>query len=230
MTDPILSATQRKIIFLARCLRRHLGRYEASQKISSPAVSTLSLLSARAATLPQLARSMATSRQNIRGIIQNLCDRGLVVAERNPAHKSSDLYALTESGLRFLNRISLAVRRAEISNGRLLEAAEVLMLSADALLAELLKDTEEQIPSIPGVTKAGAAEEAEKVRKKARKAHEAARREPRPTFKKEADKVWITNRAAKSPGPARLEQATSEPSPAFPIQDWQSQEMDISML
>jgi DNA-binding MarR family transcriptional regulator len=134
MNQDTLSETQQKMVFLARALRRHTGRYAASQKLSTPALTILSLLKSNPASLPTLARAMATSRQNVRGIAQKLTGRGLAGFEPNPAHKLSSLLKLTESGERFLERIAAISIQNDQADPALIESAQALMIAADRLL------------------------------------------------------------------------------------------------
>lgn len=55
-------------------------------------------LAPRAQSAPQIAASMGVTRQGAQKQLNLLLDEGLVLAQANPAHRRSPLYALSERG------------------------------------------------------------------------------------------------------------------------------------
>lgn len=49
-------------------------------------------------TVPQMARALGFSRQNVQVTVNALLEKGLVLALKNPDHKTSPFLALSESG------------------------------------------------------------------------------------------------------------------------------------
>jgi DNA-binding MarR family transcriptional regulator len=56
-------------------------------------------------TVPELARERAVSRQHIQSVINEMLAAGLVEATRNPSHRRSARFVLTEEGRRRLRVI-----------------------------------------------------------------------------------------------------------------------------
>lgn len=57
-------------------------------------------------TVPQIARRLGVTRQNVQRIVTDLAQDGLVTLEANPDHKSSPIVALTPHGHDTLDRIN----------------------------------------------------------------------------------------------------------------------------
>lgn len=87
-------------------------------------------------TVPQLARERAVSRQHIQSVVNEMLAAGLVEATRNPAHRRSPRFVLTQEGRRrlrvigereaqFLTRLAPAVSHMELAAaGRLFDHLE----------------------------------------------------------------------------------------------------------
>jgi len=90
-------------------------------------------------SVPDLARSRGTSRQNIQCIVNRLRKAGLVRTDANPAHKRSELVCITESGLVTVERgetrtaATLDLLAASVSERELAAACEVIRRLAQAL-------------------------------------------------------------------------------------------------
>jgi len=56
-------------------------------------------------TVPELARARAIRRQSIQPVVDSLAREGLVVAKANPRHARSMRFALTDAGMRFVERL-----------------------------------------------------------------------------------------------------------------------------
>jgi DNA-binding MarR family transcriptional regulator len=65
-----------------------------------------SLAADEARTVPELARERAVSRQHIQSVINEMLAAGLVEATRNPSHRRSARFVLTEEGRRRLRVIA----------------------------------------------------------------------------------------------------------------------------
>jgi len=57
-------------------------------------------------TVPQIARRLGVTRQNVQRVVADLASHGLVVLAQNPDHKTSPLVRLTDSGRRALTTIN----------------------------------------------------------------------------------------------------------------------------
>ena len=77
-------------------------------------------------TVPEIARERAVSRQHIQSVINELLVIGLVEANRNPAHRRSARFALTQEGRRrlrvigereaqYLTRLAPAISHMELA-------------------------------------------------------------------------------------------------------------------
>ncbi len=56
-------------------------------------------------TVPQIARRLKVSRQNVQVTVNKLLEKGLVYSNTNPDHLLSPLFSLTESGLNIASAI-----------------------------------------------------------------------------------------------------------------------------
>jgi DNA-binding MarR family transcriptional regulator len=102
-----------------------------------------------AASVPQMARQRAVTRQHIQALVDRLAEAGLVEARPNPAHKKSPLVALTSQGEavframreregEFGQRISARLSGADVAAG----ASVIQKLSAEtaAMLDEVFAE------------------------------------------------------------------------------------------
>jgi DNA-binding MarR family transcriptional regulator len=62
-------------------------------------------------TVPQIARRLGVSRQNVQRVVNDIEAEGLATYQPNPDHKASPLVILTAAGERALQRINTAVDR-----------------------------------------------------------------------------------------------------------------------
>jgi DNA-binding MarR family transcriptional regulator len=62
-------------------------------------------------TVPQIARRLGVSRQNVQRVVNDLVAEGQATYGPNPDHKASPLVTLTNTGARSLERINAAVVR-----------------------------------------------------------------------------------------------------------------------
>jgi DNA-binding MarR family transcriptional regulator len=62
-------------------------------------------------TVPQIARRLGVSRQNVQRVVNDLVAEGQATYSSNPDHKASPLVTLTNTGVRSLERINAAVVR-----------------------------------------------------------------------------------------------------------------------
>lgn len=69
-------------------------------------VGIVGFLNARGSkTVPQIARRLKVSRQNVQVTVNKLLEKGLVYSNTNPDHLLSPLFSLTESGLNIASAI-----------------------------------------------------------------------------------------------------------------------------
>ncbi len=93
-------------------------------------------------TVPQIARTRCTSRQNIQIVVNRLREQGLVELVTNPAHKRSAQVCLTEKGRGVFSQIELAEARllnevlVDLSQDELASATKCLQKLRQALSAE----------------------------------------------------------------------------------------------
>jgi DNA-binding MarR family transcriptional regulator len=93
-------------------------------------------------TVPQIARTRCTSRQNIQIVVNRLKEQGLVELVTNPAHKRSAQVCLTEKGRGLFSQIELAESRllndvlVDLSHDELTSATKCLQKLRQALSAE----------------------------------------------------------------------------------------------
>lgn len=67
---------------------------------------TMYTIASQPMTVPQVARRMGVSRQNVQRIVTDLERDGLVRFESNPDHRTSPLLKLTEQGQPILDRLN----------------------------------------------------------------------------------------------------------------------------
>ena len=86
-------------------------------------------------TVPELARTRGTSRQNIQTIVNRLRRAGWVTTTENPAHKRSELVSVTASGAAILERS--AASEAELLDSLLASVPEADLVSASRAIRVL---------------------------------------------------------------------------------------------
>jgi DNA-binding MarR family transcriptional regulator len=90
---------------LARLARSHLIAIGESAVLGEAERRVMRLLGEEGElTVPQLARASATTRQNLRVVVNRLAAKGLVKAVANPAHRKSPLILISEQGMARLAR------------------------------------------------------------------------------------------------------------------------------
>ncbi len=94
-------------------------------------------------TVPQVARQIKTSRQNVQVLVNRLQTQGLVEFTANPAHKRSDLVRLTASGQ--AQAAAVDEREVKLRENLPSGVSEVEVLSAAALLNMLREAVEGQL-------------------------------------------------------------------------------------
>lgn len=75
---------------------------------------TLWTASAGSFTVPQIARRLGVTRQNVQRVVTDLADEDLVTLAANPDHKSSPIVALTPTGTQTLRRINDAAHDSHL--------------------------------------------------------------------------------------------------------------------
>jgi DNA-binding MarR family transcriptional regulator len=105
-------------------------------------------------TVPQIARTRCTSRQNIQIVVNRLKEQGLVELVTNPAHKRSAQVCLTEKGRGLFSQIELAEAQllnevlVDLSQDELASATKCLQKLRQALSAEF-RNSNGAIPTAP---------------------------------------------------------------------------------
>ena len=92
------------------------------------------------ATVPDIARAKAVSRQNIQVLVDALLKRGLAEMRPNPAHRRSTLVALTKSGTQVFR--SMRKRELELLEGLAEDQPAASLRVAREVLSRLLRDLE----------------------------------------------------------------------------------------
>lgn len=93
-------------------LVRTAEELHADTGVSVPGRAVLEFLRRTGPTsVPDIARARYVTRQHIQGIVDSLTDAGLVERATNPAHRRSQLIALTESGAATIDSMHQRERR-----------------------------------------------------------------------------------------------------------------------
>jgi DNA-binding MarR family transcriptional regulator len=85
----------------------------------------MSVLSEDALTVPQAARRLGTSRQNVQRVANELVAEGILETHHNPDHQTSPLLRLTDAGQAVLKRITLRATRAHEAQTRNFTDADI---------------------------------------------------------------------------------------------------------
>ncbi|TDC83849.1 MarR family transcriptional regulator [Nonomuraea deserti] len=94
-------------VFEAAGALRRLGEHTAqSQGLTQARWQVLSVASEEALTVPQAARRLGVSRQNVQRVANDLVALGHAAYEPNPDHRGSPLLTLTLSGREALARVT----------------------------------------------------------------------------------------------------------------------------
>ncbi|MFD8545407.1 MarR family winged helix-turn-helix transcriptional regulator [Streptomyces sp. NPDC059649] len=99
----------------AGALRRLGERTARAEGLTQARWQVLSVLSDAPMTVPQAARRLGVSRQNVQRVANDLADLGHLTFEPNPDHRGSPLLVPTSEGRRALSRVTAraaAVHRA----------------------------------------------------------------------------------------------------------------------
>jgi DNA-binding MarR family transcriptional regulator len=96
-------------LFEAAGAGRRWGEILASrQGLTQAQWQTLWIAAVGPLTVPQIARRLGVSRQNVQRVANDLAAAGMATFRQNPDHKSSPLLDLTPAGRRALDRINTA--------------------------------------------------------------------------------------------------------------------------
>lgn len=99
-------------LFEASGVSRRWGDLLASrERVTQAQWQTLWTASDGAYTVPQIARRLGVSRQNVQRISNELIASGLATFTPNPDHKASPLLSLTPAGRERLTRVNAAAER-----------------------------------------------------------------------------------------------------------------------
>jgi DNA-binding MarR family transcriptional regulator len=94
-------------LFEAAAVGRRIGEYTAAtQGQSQSRWQVLWTIDLGGLTVPQVARRLGLTRQNIQRVVGELEAEGFVELQVNPDHKTSPLVFLTDSGVEVLGRIN----------------------------------------------------------------------------------------------------------------------------
>ena len=97
-------------LFEAAGVGRHWGEALASREgLTQARWQTMWIAATGKLTVPQIARRLGVSRQNVQRVVNDIVAEGLATYEPNPDHKASPLVTLTNTGARALDRINTAV-------------------------------------------------------------------------------------------------------------------------
>jgi DNA-binding MarR family transcriptional regulator len=148
MAKPTVS-DEAAFLRISNVVRRLFHQLRAVSELASPAAdgftvshrAVLESLYAGPQTVPALAKARPVARQHIQVLVNKLLELGLVETLANPAHRRSQLVALTSAGKRRFEAIRKAeralLRRAKLplSAAELLELARRLELLSEGLHA-----------------------------------------------------------------------------------------------
>jgi DNA-binding MarR family transcriptional regulator len=97
-------------LFEAAGVSRHWGEALASREgLTQARWQTMWTAATGQLTVPQIARRLGVSRQNVQRVVNDLVAEGLATYQPNPDHKASPLVTLTKTGAQSLERINTAV-------------------------------------------------------------------------------------------------------------------------
>jgi DNA-binding MarR family transcriptional regulator len=97
-------------LFEAAGIGRHWGETLASREgLTQARWQTMWTAATGQLTVPQIARRLGVSRQNVQRVVNDIVAEGLATYQPNPDHKASPLVTLTNTGNRALDRINTAV-------------------------------------------------------------------------------------------------------------------------
>jgi len=135
-----------EVCALALRLRQDARRVQIQGELPAGGHNVLRMLGQFGAlTVPQIARLVSTSRQNIQTVVNRLQKEGCVESAINPAHKRSGLLRLTERGVASLEIVS---RHTDAYKEKLLpHLSEVDLTKATELLRVIHQSVCEVAPS-----------------------------------------------------------------------------------
>ncbi|MFI8221459.1 MarR family winged helix-turn-helix transcriptional regulator [Streptomyces sp. NPDC085932] len=120
----------------AGALRRQGEHTAQAEGLTQARWQVLSVVSAKALSVPQAARRLGVSRQNVQRVANDLASMGMATFLPNPDHRSSPLLALTPKGHEALQRVT---ERATAVHAKLFAAfREEEVKEARTLLRKLL--------------------------------------------------------------------------------------------
>ncbi|WP_256104317.1 MarR family winged helix-turn-helix transcriptional regulator [Streptomyces sp. ODS05-4] len=133
----------------AGALRRLGERTAATEGLTQARWQVLSAASEQPVTVPQAARRLGVTRQNVQRVANDLVERGHAAFTGNPDHRGSPLLTLTPAGRAALERVT---ERAAARHRTLLETLpEADVTAARGLLRRLLAELErEERPAAGG--------------------------------------------------------------------------------
>ena len=125
---------------LAGASRRSSDELAAAVGHTAARWHVMSAVSDAPATVPDVARRLGQSRQNVQRVVNDLVASGAVELRDNPAHERSPLVALTDAGDRQLAELFAAserdraelLARADVSERQLQQARRTLRRLLDA--------------------------------------------------------------------------------------------------
>jgi DNA-binding MarR family transcriptional regulator len=110
VTETLWNRLVLAIFRLHGAVLQHGDRVTASFGLSSARWQALGSLREEARTVPQVGRQMGLSRQAVQRTMDALALHKLVVARRNPDHRTSPLFELTGAGRSLLSEVNAAQR------------------------------------------------------------------------------------------------------------------------
>jgi DNA-binding MarR family transcriptional regulator len=109
----------------------------------------LSAASGSSRTVPQLARTLGVTRQNVQRIIDTLVDERLARFVDNPDHKTSPHVELTDGGRRLLARLTRAASSRHSALGALAKGVDLGRLRQDLRVLQAALDTQSSTEAWP---------------------------------------------------------------------------------
>ncbi|MFD8808819.1 MarR family winged helix-turn-helix transcriptional regulator [Streptomyces sp. NPDC059597] len=96
----------------AGALRRLGERTAAAEGLTQARWQVMSVVAESPLTVPQAARRLGVSRQNVQRVAGDLVERDLAAFEPNPDHRGSPLLVLTGAGAEALGRVTVGAATA----------------------------------------------------------------------------------------------------------------------
>jgi len=138
------------IFFLAGVFRKRGARMSKKVGLTHPQWALLVAATSGTRTVPQIARRLGLSRQNVQRNADQLVKRGLGVYSKNPDHQRSPFFLPTADGEATLNRLEQVAQHSRIEFMASHQVANEDLQVAQRVLRELRNYVDPQNSEVPG--------------------------------------------------------------------------------